>query len=157
MINNSKAPINRDLGEILALFISVTTPTKKRVSKTNVTIDENGIVDDKYYKKDNNRSILLSSNKSYEMIHNEGITAKYGELGENIVVSFNPYDLELGTKIKMGDCILEITEHCTICNSLKKIDDCIPTLLKNDRGVFVKVISGGVLSVKDQIEVISNQ
>jgi MOSC domain-containing protein YiiM len=75
----------------------------------------------------------------------------YGSLGENILVNFNPYDLPTGKRFQIADTILEISQNCTMCDHLSDIDTRLPDLLKNDRGIFAKVIQGGVIKVGDTI------
>ena len=141
-------------GSIKELFIS-----KKNVDsiicKAFLELDENGIKNDKFYAKDLSRSILITSIFAYDLLNKHNITAPFGSLGENLLVTFNPYDLQSGTKISIGETILEITNECTICNHLSKLDAKVPALLKNDRGVFAKVIQGGIIKINDSIDVIN--
>ena len=76
---------------------------------------------------------------------------KYGDLGENIIVDFNPYTLEENSQIKIGEVTLEISQHCTLCKSLAKVDSKLPKLLKNDRGVFAKVIQAGKIDKDSEV------
>jgi len=133
--------------KILSLFINHT-------KQENLELDESGIVGDKHYNKDIDRSILITSTKSYEIVKNISITLKYGDLGENIVVNFDPYILPNGKRLKIGDVVIEITNKSTLCKSLTKIDNKLPKLLKNDRGIYAKVISGGKIKKGDLIELI---
>ena len=136
--------MEQELGRVLSLFKS-----KQKVDE--ILLDESGIVGDKFYAKDINRSVLLISQDSYDLAKKENITVKDGALGENILLSFNPYSFKLGTKIIIGDVVLEISQNCTICNSLSCIDKKLPKLLKNDRGIFAKVLKGGVIKTNDKI------
>ncbi len=140
------------IGQIKQLFIS-SVEEKKRVSQVSINVDTKGIVADKYYDTNQERSILISPIHAYELMKDKDIEATYGQLGENILVDFNPYDLEEGTQIFIGDTILEITIECTICKLLTKIDNKVPKLLKNDRGVFAKVIQAGTLNINDQVSI----
>jgi len=140
------------VGKIQKLFISQ-KKTKTRVSKSNIFVDFQGIQEDKFYNKNIDRSILLSSIYAYELMNKQKINATHGELGENILVDFNPYDLEKGTQLLIGDVILEITIECTICNGLNKIDDKVPQLLKNSRGIFARVVQGGTIQINDTIQI----
>ncbi|PIF03939.1 MAG: MOSC domain-containing protein [Arcobacter sp.] len=142
------------IGQIKKLFIS-SVLENKRIEKNSIKIDLNGIIDDKFYNKNNDRSILLTSIDAYKLMEEKNIKAHYGQLGENILVDFNPYSLEKGTKILIGNTILEITIECTICKFLTKIDKKVPKLLKKDRGVFAKVIKGGFLNLNDSINIIN--
>ena len=141
---------NKSVGSVLKLFIS-NSGTSKRISKTTIYIDEMGVQEDKFYSKDLERSVLISSIYSYELIKKHNIEMPFGYLGENILLDYNPYKLQMGTKIKIGNTVLEISQYCTICNHLAVIDDSIPELLKNDRGIFAKVINGGEINTNDKV------
>jgi len=142
--------MSRDLGQVLELFISKKEQSK-RISQINLQVDSQGIVGDKFYGKDRERSILLTSIESYKMSLEYGIQMSYGALGENILIDYNPYLLQIGTQLKVGEVVLEVTQNCTICNHLSVIDKRLPTLLKNDRGIFVKVIKPGCIERDDSV------
>ncbi len=115
-----------------------------------LTLDKNGILNDKHYNKDPERSILISSLESYHMAKEKlGVQMPEGYLGENLLIDVNPYHLSHGTQLHIGTAILEITQNCTLCNHLSKLDKRIPKLLKNDRGIFAKVIQAGTIKVND--------
>jgi len=140
------------IGQIKQLFIS-SIEEKKRVSLNTIEVDIKGIVNDKYYNTNQERSILISPIHAYELMKEKNIEATYGQLGENILVDFNPYDLEEGTQLFIGNTILQITIECTICNLLTKINNKVPKLLKKDRGVFAKVIQEGTLNINDSVSI----
>jgi len=142
------------IGMIKHLFISDKIK-KTRDTHTQIKVDTQGILDDKFYNKNPKRSILISSISAYDIIKKENISVQYGQLGENILVDFNPYTLAKGTQLQSGDVILEITQECTICKSLNKIGDNVSDLLQNDRGVFAKVIKEGILTQNDTLKIIN--
>ena len=136
------------VGNIIEMFYST---SKGRVSTTALALDSKGVIEDKYYNKDTDRSVLITSLDSYKLAQNNGIDMEYSALGENLLIDYNPYHLKPGSRIKIGDLILEISQNCTLCKSLAKIDVALPKLLKDDRGVFAKVISGGTIHKSDNI------
>jgi len=140
------------LGCVKQLFVATKS---SRVSKTKIEVDTKGIINDKFYDKNTDRSILFSSTSAYDLMQKQGFQASFGALGENIIVDFNPYDLDIGTQIHIKDVVLEITALCTLCNSLKKIHDKAPELLKNDRGVFAKVIKSGTITLNTPIYILN--
>lgn len=140
------------IGKILILFTS-TQDTEKRISKKKLALDEKGIMQDKYYNKSIQRSILITSKESYTLAKDHNIDIPYGSLGENILINYNPYKLPIGQKLQIGNVILEITQNCTLCDHLSQIDKQLPTLLKNDRGIFAKVLQGGIIKKSDEIYV----
>ena len=138
------------VGSVLRLFTSK-SGTSERFLEQKLQLDTNGVVGDKFYAKNIERSVLIASTASYELVSTYGIEMPFGYLGENILMDFNPYSLEVGSKLKIGSAILEISQHCTICNHLTTIDVKIPTLLKNDRGVFAKVVKDGEIYAGDDV------
>jgi len=138
------------VGEILNLFISK-SGVSQRFEQEKLSLDTLGVKEDKFYSKNAQRSVLISSIDSYNLLKNYNLEIPFGYLGENILLDYNPYALEIGTLLKIGEATLEITQHCTICNHLAVIDVKIPTLLKNDRGIFAKVIEDGVVKNGDEV------
>jgi len=141
----------KKVGTVHALFISQKSE-KEPLKKNTLTLDTQGIIGDKHYGKAADRTILITSLESYDLAKTSlGITMPHGYLGENLLIDFNPYDLALGTRLKIGKCLLEITQNCTLCNHLSVLDKRIPKLLKNDRGIFAKVVSAGEINTGDSI------
>ncbi|CAA6819046.1 MAG: Unknown protein [uncultured Sulfurovum sp.] len=142
--------MNNSIGKVLELFVSQKEKTK-HTFQAKIEVDKEGIVGDKFYAKDISRSILLTSVDSYDLALQNSIHMSHGALGENILIDYNPYNLAVGTHIKIGKVVLEITQNCTICNHLSHIDKALPVLLKDDRGVFVKVIEAGIIEKGDKL------
>ncbi len=158
---NSKFIIIRDImkpkkqGKILELFITKNDAQKTRQSVAFVKVDNDGIVEDKFYAKNILRSILITATDSYKITKENNIELPWGSLGENIVTDINPYHLVCGDKLSIGKNILEITQNCTLCKGLTSVNPKLPKLLKDDRGIFVKVISGaGIINVGDEIKIL---
>ena len=135
-------------GKILELFVS-----KKPTD--NIELDNGGVVGDKFYAKEIARSVLISTIESYELAKQNGIDTPLGSLGENILMDYNPYHLPIGSKIQIGNSsVLEITQNCTLCKSLTKVDSKLPKILKDDRGVFAKVIKNGIIKKGDRVYIL---
>ncbi|CAA6808029.1 MAG: MOSC domain-containing protein [uncultured Sulfurovum sp.] len=142
--------MNKSVGEVIELFIS----KKNEVARSNenrIELDTEGVLEDKFYAKDVERSVLLTSRESYELVAKNNIEIAYGALGENILIDYNPYELNMGAQLKIGEVVVEITQYCTICNHLSKLDTTLPILLKDDRGIFVKVVKGGFIQKGDKL------
>jgi len=140
----------KNVGKVTNLFISV-QGSSTRVEKELFNLDPKGIIGDKYYDTNVNRSVLITSEASYTLANDHNIELPFGSLGENILINYNPYHLTAGDRLRMGDVVLEISQNCTMCDHLSKIDEYLPTLLKEDRGIFAKVIEGGVIKKEDEI------
>jgi len=136
------------VGTVTALFYA---DTDGQNTVESLSLDMQGIIEDKHYQKDRERSVLIASMDSYELAKENGIDVPPGALGENLLISYNPYALEAGSRLSFGNVILEISQHCTLCKSFAKVDPKLPKLLKNDRGVFAKVIESGNITTGDDI------
>jgi len=133
------------IGNVLDIFIS-NKLLKERVNCKKILLDPKGILHDKYYSTDIERSVLITSIESYRLLQSHNIIIEYGLLGENLLIDYNPYKLKPGTVLEIGTTLLEISQYCTICNHLSSIDPKVPQLLKNDRGIFAKVIKSGKIT-----------
>lgn len=135
------------------LFI---TDEEKQVHNCHVIeLDPAGIVGDKHYGKEPSRTLLLTSVDAYRILEHHGIQAPYGSLGENIVIDYDLHRLQPGSRLKIGDAVIEIVQNCTLCNHLSKIEKRVPKLLRNDRGVFAKVVAGGKLHPGDEVYLVA--
>ena len=142
--------VNKENFKVIRLFYA--KPDNKPRIKANVLeIDDLGVIGDKYYNKDKNRAILLTSIKSYNIVKENNIEIKFGDLGENIIVDFNISDLTVGNKFKIGNILFEVSMICPRCEHLVSIDKRVPKLLKNDRGIFIKALNKGQIKINDEI------
>ena len=79
----------------------------------------------------------------------------YGDFGENLVVSgFDFRSLPVGTLLRCGEVLLEMTQigkechsHCAI---YKTMGDCIMPR----EGVFARVLEGGTITVGDEMSIV---
>lgn len=142
------------VGKVLNLCISQ-RGVENRIQKEQISIDEKGVCEDKFYSKNPQRSVLLASTHSYDMAKQNDIEIEHGKLGENILLDFNPYSYEVGKRLKIGETIIEISQACTLCKSLAKVDESLPELLKEDRGIFSKVITRGTIKKGDEVYLLS--
>ncbi|MGZ5207645.1 MAG: MOSC domain-containing protein [Sulfuricurvum sp.] len=137
---------------VLELFISI-DGEHKRVNKEQLEVNLDGVLGDKFYAKNSNRLILLTTTTAYALAKNCGVDLDYGSLGENILIDQNINHLTIGNQLKIGEVTLEVTQNCTLCNGLSVLDSRLPEILKNDRGVFVKAVTAGIIK-KDDIIII---
>jgi len=139
-----------NVGKVINLFISV-QGSSTRLEKESFELDPKGIIEDKYYDKNIHRSVLITSKESYDLANEHDIQIPVGALGENILIEYNPYHLNAGDQLQMGEVLLQISQNCTICDHLSSINKNLPTLLKEDRGIFARVIEGGVIKKGDGV------
>ena len=138
-------------GKVLQLYMTKNDANKTRLQKESLLLDAQGVQGDKFYAKDTQRAILITSKESYELAQKNDINISNGVLGENILIDINPYSLLPGDKLQIGDALLEITQNCTLCKGLTSVNAKLPKLLRNDRGIFAKTLNETTISKGDAV------
>lgn len=140
-------------GRVLEINIS----DKKGVVKTPIS-EGNFIVDfgleGDAHGGDWHRQISLLGNESIDKMRREGVEdLEFGSFAENITTEgIVLYELPVGTKLKIGDTIQEVTQigkEChTGCAIAQKVGKCVMP----KEGIFTKVLKAGKVRVGDTIE-----
>jgi len=78
----------------------------------------------------------------------------FGDFAENFTVDMDLSTLKVGTKLKLGNSIISISQigkEChTRCEIYKRTGDCIMP----KEGYFASVEEGGIVKVGDTIEIV---
>ncbi len=140
-------------GKITGICTSVDTGTPKRNLHQANIIKNYGVEGDGHSGFHTDKQVsLLSYDKIQEAIGEDARVIE-GAFGENIVVQGIDFSkLPIGTQLRTGDVILEITHKgmaCTACEMDPPTKDC---LMKTE-GVFCKVIMGGIVTEGDFLHV----
>jgi MOSC domain-containing protein YiiM len=140
------------------IVISVNVSEKKSVRKKPV--DEIKVIQDKGVEGDAHaeggiRQVSLLAIESIEKMVEKGVNVKPGDFAENITTKgLDLLALPVGTKLSIGDSLLEVSQHGKIChtkcNIYKTVGDCVMPR----EGIFCKVLKGGTIKKGDEIKVI---
>ena len=141
------------MGIVKAICISERKGTKKTDVGTCELVENHGLKDDAHAGSWHRQVSLLSYDK-VEAFRATGATVDDGAFGENLLVEGIDFKtLPVGTQLSCGDVRLEITQigkechaHCEI---YRQVGDCIMPR----EGVFARVLSGGLISVGDEMHV----
>ena len=137
----------KNIGKVLEIFSATKGSSglpRPKVKELNL-IENFGIENDKFAGKKLEQTVMIVGLKSYEMAREQNINLEFGSLGENILLDFDPHNLEVGTNLIIGETIIEITQVCTVCNHLSVFDKNLPQLLKAHRGLYCKIIKSGFI------------
>jgi MOSC domain-containing protein YiiM len=147
-----------NMGKISAISIS----EKKGIPKSNVDcaelIENFGIKGDAHAGKWH-RQVSLLAMESIDTIRKKGLPdIKPGDFAENITTEFiNIPNIPIGTHIRMGKtAVLEITQIGKECHSKCKIHEITGDCVMPREGIFARVITGGIISTGDEIEILGN-
>lgn len=142
------------MGKVKAICVSEKRGTQKHCIEKAILTTDWGIQGDAHGGNWHRQISLLSYDK-IEDFKKRGAEIDYGAFGENLVVEgFDFRNLAVGTKFQCNDVVLEMTQigkEChTHCQIYHKMGDCIMPR----EGVFAQVITGGTISVGDEMSIL---
>jgi len=142
------------LGKVLSIYIAPIGTSGVREKRDAIVVKKDfGIEGDKFANsEDKDRLIMLIGKNSYDLAKSHNIDIPDVALGENLLLDFDPHTLESGDVIDINGALLEITRECTLCKHLSKYNSKLPKLLLNRRGIYAKIVKGGVIKVDSTIE-----
>lgn len=142
------------MGRILAICISEKKGVQKRPIEEAVLIEDWGIEKDAHGGKWHRQVSLLSFEK-IERFRAKGAEVDFGDFGENLVVEgFDLRQIPVGTRFRIGDVILELTQIGKECHSHCAIYHAVGDCIMPREGVFTEVIKGGKIKTGDTIEML---
>lgn len=141
-------------GKVIAVCTSERKGTQKNTVSEIMLVPDHGIEGDAHAGKWHRQVSLLALEK-IQGFREKGASVDYGGFGENIITEgFDLSSLPVGTRFKIGDALLELTQigkechtHCAIYH---QVGDCIMPR----EGVFTEVLEGGTVRAGDEIELI---
>lgn len=140
-------------GKVVAISISVRKGTPKSNVPTAVLVPAWGIEGDAHAGQWH-RQVSLLAIESIEKMRAKGLDVGPGAFAENITTGFiNLPNLAIGSRMRIGDTELEITQigkechsHCAI---FKAAGDCVMPR----EGIFARVLVGGPIRVGDSVRI----
>lgn len=98
------------------------------------------------------RQVSLLGLESIEDFRRRGGNVEFGAFGENLVVDgFIFSKLPVGTLLRRGDVLLEITQIGKACHSHCAVYEAVGDCIMPREGVFAKVLEGGVIHPGDEM------
>ena len=144
----------------MAKVIAVCISDKKGEPKRNVgsarLIKDFGVEGDAHAGPWHRQVSLLAIESINKMV-GKGLRVGIGDFAENLTTEgIDLVHLPIGTRLKVGEALLEITQIGKTCHTkcaiFQKAGDCIMPR----EGIFAKVLEGGMVSAGDSIEVVEN-
>lgn len=140
-------------GIIVALSISEVRGVKKHNVESAEFVEDYGIKGDAHAGKWHRQISLLSIESIKNFNESTGYLIKPGDFAENVTVSgMNLLDLPVGSKIKMGNVVLEITQHGKQCHTDCEISRTVGKCAMPTEGIFARVIKGGIVKTGNTVE-----
>jgi MOSC domain-containing protein YiiM len=144
----------------MAIVKAVCVSEKKGTKKKPVDIIElrvdHGVVGDAHA-GDWHRQVSLLGEESIDKMRGKGLELKYGDFAENVVTEgIVLFTLPVGTKLKLGEVIGEVTQIGKKCHTGCEIAQQVGTCIMPKEGIFIKILKPGTLQAGETIEVIND-
>ena len=140
-------------GKIVSLNVSDKKGVRKRPVKEVSLKTEYGIEGDAHASSEWHRQVSLLAIESIKKMQDKGLNVKPGDFAENITTEgIDLLALPVGTQLTIGESIKvevsQIGKEChTRCSIYYQAGDCVMP----KEGIFVRVLSGGIIKEGDQI------
>ncbi|NRT73137.1 MOSC domain-containing protein YiiM [Clostridium beijerinckii] len=144
---------------MMAKVLSINISEKKGVIKTpikeGIFIEEHGLKDDAHAGKWHRQVSLLAQESIDKMIKMGISDLDAGKFAENITTEgIVLYELPVGTRLKIGETIQEVTQIGKECHKGCAIKNQVGTCIMPTEGIFTRIIQGGVIREGDSIEIL---
>ncbi|NYG07422.1 MOSC domain-containing protein YiiM [Phycicoccus badiiscoriae] len=145
-------PVDADLGRVLAIHVAKATKLPMRPVESVVAEAGAGLVGDRYHGSRHRHVTVQSATDLAEASRDLGAPVGPGATRRNITLSGGPVPGRPGTRVRMGDALLEVVRPAAPC---RLMDDAIgPGAMKalHARGGTVfRILEGGVVRVGDAV------
>ena len=146
--------MNGRRGRVVAVSVSARKGGKKVPVPSVVLVPEHGVRDDAHAGP-GTRQVSLLAEESIAKMRDKGLAVGPGDFAENVTVAGIVLPaLPVGTRLRVGEALLEITQIGKECH-----DRCAIFLQAGDcvmprEGVFARVVRGGEVAAGDVVEVV---
>lgn len=145
------------MGKVMAVCISERKGTQKDRIDEGHFLEEFGIEGDAHGGKWH-RQVSLLSYETIEAFKERGAEIGDGAFGENVIVQgLDLIHLPVGTRLRAGDILLEVTQIGKECHSHCKIYEKMGECIMPVNGIFTRVLHGGIMKEGDEITVCTEQ
>lgn len=144
-----------NIGKVISINISEKKGTIKKPIEKGMFKQNHGLVGDAHA-GEWHRQISLLGIESIEKTRKQGIDGLTpGVFAENLTTEgMVLYELPVGTKLKIGDTIQEVTQIGKKCHKGCEIKTKVGDCVMPREGIFTKIIKDGEVKCGDKIEII---
>lgn len=139
------------MGKLTAICISEKKGTQKKKVPSAILREGYGVEGDAHAGNWHRQVSLLGLEK-IEAFREKGADVEFGDFGENLIIEgFDFRNLPVGTRFKIGDVLLEMTQIGKECHNHCAIFHLVGDCIMPREGVFARVIHGGEIHQGDEV------
>jgi len=142
-------------GVVLHVCVGERRGIRKRAVQSGLLQRDHGLQGDAHA-GNWHRQVSLLAEADIDQMRARGLTLEPGAFGENLVVQGLALEaLGAGTRLRLGDAELEITQIGKVCHSRCAIYEQTGDCVMPRAGVFARVLAGGAVAPGTTIEIIA--
>lgn len=142
-------------GKVIAINISEKKGEMKKPIPIGNFIKDHGLEEDAHAGNWHRQVSLLGQESIDKMIDMGAAGLCAGNFAENITTEgICVYELPVGTKLKIGDTIQEVTQIGKECHAGCEIAQQVGDCIMPREGIFTIILEGGLIKAGDSIEIV---
>ena len=142
------------MADVIAVCISDIKGVQKREVESVTLKKKHGIVGDAHA-GDWHRQVSLLGDESVDKLRHILPELPRGAFAENILTKgITLYELPIGTKLRVGETVLEVTQIGKECHEACAIRQAAGDCVMPREGIFTIVVEEGIVKAGDKVEII---
>lgn len=142
-------------GKVIAINISEKKGEMKKPIPVGKFIEDFGLEGDAHAGKWHRQVSLLGQESIDKMIEKGVAGLCAGNFAENITTEgICLYELPVGTKLKIGETLQEVTQIGKECHAGCEIAQQVGDCIMPKEGIFTIILEGGLIKAGDRIEIV---
>ncbi|MFP4588401.1 MAG: MOSC domain-containing protein [Candidatus Bipolaricaulota bacterium] len=142
-------------GTLISINVSEKKGEIKKPRGTAKLVQDYGIADDAHAGAENRQVSLLDRKEIHRLETESGMELRPGEFAENLTTeNLNIKEIKLGMMVTVGsEVLLQVSQIGKECHEGCPIKEKTGRCIMPDKGIFLKVLKGGRISVGDAVNV----
>ena len=141
-------------GKVVGVYVGAKKGEGKRAVESAELIAGSGVRDDSHAGLHPDRQISLFESEVMRELETEGIALSAESLSTNLITEgINLSALGVGSRLQIGEAIIELAEVRKPCGSLTKLDRRLPKRLYQRCGMLSRILKGGTVHPGDAVKV----
>jgi len=139
-------------GRVVALFVSPRHGEPMQPCPEVTARPNHGLDNCAHARPGSSRQVLLIDSETLQEF-----AVAPGALKENLTsAGLDIPGLKPGTRLRLGEALLEITKLCTPCAFVDRVQPGLREKLPSRRGMLARVLEGGTIRVGDPIRIVAD-
>lgn len=145
-------------GKLTGVYVGSRKGEAKSAARQAELVPGHGLRGDSHAGGDPDRQVSLFSTEVLDALKAEGFAISPETISANLLIEKIGLDsLKPGTRLRVGETLIEIVEPRRPCRSITRIDNRLPRMLYGKCGQLGRILEGGTVRSGDEIEIMADE